>query len=360
MRKYGSIVIVLVVIGMAGYACNPVTQNANADDKKEDTLNIKGVSAMEVEVMVATVSDFNNEIVSNGKAMAAGKADLYFTQREVVRRICFKNGDKVKKGDTIAILDNFTLQVSMDQSKLTYERSELSLHDLLIGQGYDYNNLKAVPEDILNVAKVKSGYSAAQNDLELARFHFNESFLVSPISGVVANLYDKENNYPTSNQPFCTVLNNQRFDIHFQVMESEIHKVKSGERITIRPYFDEGINLTGYVSQVNPVIDKNGLANLTASVDNKNNALYEGMNVKVFLKSPVKNKITVPKEAVTIRSDKPVVFTLKNGIAQWNYVTTGAENSSSVVIEEGIMDQDTVICKGALHLAHGSEVVVVK
>lgn len=353
-------ITIISAAGLFNYSCNSVNQQANAEEIKEDSSQLKDVSAMEVGVMVAKVSDFENEIVSNGKAVASNKADLYFNQREVIRLINFRNGDKVKKGDTIAILDNFTLKIRMDQAKLAYERAELNFYDLLIGQGYDYHDLSAIPEDILKKAKIKTGYTGALNDLELAQFQYQESFLKSPINGVIANLYDKANNYPTSNQPFCTILNNQRFDVTFQVMESEIHKVNAGEKVLIRPYFNESNSLTGWVGQVNPVVDKNGLVNLTALVDNVNNVLYEGMNVKVFLKSPVKNKITVPKEAVTIRSDKPVVFTLKDGVANWVYVTTGAENSSSIVIEDGIFEHDTVIYKGTLHLAHGTDVVVVE
>jgi membrane fusion protein, multidrug efflux system len=84
------------------------------------------------------------------------------------------------------------------------------------------------------------------------------------------------------------------------------------------------------------------------------------MNVKVYLKLPSGNKLAVPKEAVTLRSDRPVVFTLKNGAAHWNYVKTGFENNSSIVIEEGISNGDTVIFKGNVHLAHGSEVQIVQ
>lgn len=352
--------VILVLSGLISYSCNQMSQEASAGETKNDSTNLNGVSAAEVEIMVAHLDEFDHEIVSNGKAAAAGKADLYFNPKEMIRRINYENGDRVRQGDTIAALENHVLKIRVEQARLAFEKAELNLYDLLIGQGYDYNDLSSIPGDILKKAKIKSGYTGSQNELELARAQYNESFLLSPMDGVIANLYEKENNYPAGNRPFCTVINNRQFEIVFKIMESEIHLVKTGEQVAVHPYHDESIRLTGRVSQVNPVIDENGLVNITARVNNKDNSLYEGMNVKVFLKSPVKNKITVPKEAVTIRSEKPVVFTLKNNTAQWNYVTTGAENSTSIVIEDGILGGDSVIYKGNIHLANGTEVVVVE
>ena len=358
MTNYTLMGVMLIAAGFLSYSCNRFKAEANAGETLGDSTYLKEIPATEVEVVVASRGDFDNEIVSNGKVIAAGKADLYFNQKEVIRQIKYKNGDKVRKGDTIAILENLILKIKEEQARLAFEKAELNLYDLLIGQGYDYNKLSSVPEDILKKAKIKSGYTGAQNELKLAGLQYNESFLLSPVKGVIANLYEKEHNYPVSNKPFCTVINNQKFEVLFQVMESEIHLVKPGEQVAIHPYYNESVSFSGWVSEVNPIIDKNSLVNLTALVDINSNLLYEGMNVKVFLKSAVNDKITVPKDAVTTRSDKPVVFTLKDGLAHWNYVNTGAENSSSIVIEEGIKDNDTVIYKGNIHLAHGTEVVV--
>lgn len=350
--------MLIIMIGLLSFSCDQVNQSANAADAPTDSTYLKDAPATEVEVIVASRGDFDHEIVSNGKVRAAGKADLYFNQREVIRQINYRNGNRVDKGDTVAVLENFILNMKVEQAKLAFEKAQLNLYDLLVGQGYDYNNLSAVPEDIMKKAKIKSGYAGAQNDLKLASFQYSESFLVAPISGVIANLYDKENNYPTSNQPFCSVINNYQFEIQFPVMESEIYSVKSGERVAVSAYHNSSISLNGKIIEVNPVIDKNGLVHLTALIDNKNNLLYEGMNVKIFLKSPVKNKISIPKEAITVRSEKSVVFSLKDGTAHWNYVTTGPENNNSIVIEEGIQENDTIIYKGNMHLAHGTEVVV--
>jgi multidrug efflux pump subunit AcrA (membrane-fusion protein) len=83
---------------------------------------------------------------------------------------------------------------------------------------------------------------------------------------------------------------------------------------------------------------------------------YEGMNVRVKLQRVLGRRIVVPKSALVLRSNRKVIFTLKNSKAMWNYVETAQENSDSYVVTDGIHAGDSVIYDGNLNLAHESPV----
>jgi len=51
------------------------------------------------------------------------------------------------------------------------------------------------------------------------------------------------------------------------------------------------------------------------------------------------------------------VFTFHNGLALWNYVETGPENSRRIVITSGLEEGMEVIVSGNLNLAHETPVV---
>jgi hypothetical protein len=68
----------------------------------------------------------------------------------------------------------------------------------------------------------------------------------------------------------------------------------------------------------------------------------------------------IPKTAVTLRDGKKVVFTLNGERARWNYVETGPENSSSIIITSGLAEGDLVVYFGNINLAHESPVKVIK
>ena len=93
-----------------------------------------------------------------------------------------------------------------------------------------------------------------------------------------------------------------------------------------------------------------------AQVNNPQNRLYDGMNVKVQLQRSLGRQLVIPKEALVLRTNKKVVFTLKNGFAQWVYVETGLENSTGYVVTEGLAAGDSVIYEGNVNLAHEAPV----
>lgn len=120
----------------------------------------------EVTVMKLTKGYFNHELVSNGKIVAKDYADLYFRTSEVVAKVYVRNGTFVRKGQKLAELDMFKLNNTLRQNENALAQANLEMQDVLIGQGYAPDNLNAVPADVLELAKVKSGYKLAKAQYE--------------------------------------------------------------------------------------------------------------------------------------------------------------------------------------------------
>jgi len=87
--------------------------------------------------------------------------------------------------------------------------------------------------------------------------------------------------------------------------------------------------------------------------------LYDGMNVKIRVQRSLGKRLVIPKTALVLRTNKKVVFTLKDGKAQWVYVQTGLENSSGYEVTYGLVAGDTVIYEGNMNLAHETPVKVI-
>ena len=126
-----------------------------------------------------------------------------------------------------------------------------------------------------------------------------------------------------------------------------------------------GSSFEGSVSEINPLVDANGMVKVKADV-NGEGKLFSGMNVRVSVRRNLGEQLVIPKTAVVLRSGKQVVFTLKEGKAMWNYVNTGLENATEYIVsdksrkgvEDGLLEGDTVIVTGNLNLAHEAEVNV--
>lgn len=340
--------------------------SACSSSNKEDSSGKEGVETVlpsqvnEVTVMTLKKTTFDHELVSNGKVTASQYADLSFRiTSEPVAHIYVKNGDAVKKGQKIADLDLFTLQNSMEKAEIALHQSELEMKDVLIGQGYAPDRMQDIPKETVQLAEVKSGYGQSRVAYELAKYELEQAVITAPFDGVVANLESRGFNRPDGSKPFCRVIGSGGMEIAFKILESELPLVKRGDKVEITPFAGTLEACSGRVSEINPLVDENGLVSVKAKV-NGSVKLFDGMNVRVSVKRSVPDQFVVPKTAVVLRTGKQVIFTLKDGKAMWNYVTTGLENMTEYTVTgEGMTEGVQVIVTGNVNLAHETPVKVI-
>lgn len=340
--------------------------NACSSSKKDDATQDETSTALpdsknEVTVVTLKRQPFNHELVSNGKVSAKAVADLRFESAEIIAHIRVKNGDRVRKGQKLAELDQFRLLNKITQTKDAMERANLDLQDVLIGQGYNPEEMSKVPEEIMQLARVKSGADQNKAQYELALYELQHATLVAPFDGIVANLFAKPHNKASLSEPFCTIIDTQGMEVDFTVLENELSLIKTGDKVQVAPYSDMAVSYSGSICEINPLVDDKGMVNVKARIDG-NNKLFAGMNVRVSVYRSLPNQLVIPKSAVVLRSGKQVVFTLKDDKAYWNYIHTGLENADHyTLLEDGkeiLNEGDVVIVTGNINLAHEAPVTI--
>lgn len=350
--------IMLVSLAVALFSCNTKEENADAGkpaDTTEETDSVATVTTMNLQPTV-----FTHEVVSNGKVCASEYADLRFNSADaIIENIPVKNGQRVSKGQVLASLDKFKLENGVATARNNLSRSQLDLADALIGQGYDPEKPESVPDEVMRLARLRSGVAQAEVQLREAERALSDATLVAPFDGVVANLFQKEGNLPDGAEPFCRVIATSGMEIDFPVLESELALIHAGDAVEVSPYVSDKV-YTGRIGSVNPVVDKDGMVKVCAVV-NGGTGLYDGMNVRVSVKRNIEEALVVPKTAVVLRSGgRQVVFTYENGKAMWNYVTTSLENMNEYIVTEGLKPGQVVIVTGNINLAHEADVKVVE
>lgn len=363
MRKLNSWGLLYVALAVLT-SCSE--KKETADKQEQGVSTVLPDAKNEVGIQLLKKRDFNHELVSNGKISASNKADIRFETSEVIAHIYVKNGIRVRKGQKLAELDMFRLNQKLAQAEDALQRAELELKDVLIGQGYTADSFQKVPAETMKLAKVKSGYEQTKSQYELAKREKTHATLIAPFDGVVANLFSKPYNLANTSEAFCTIVDTRGMEADFTVLENELSFIQIGDKVVVSPYAG-GNSYEGRVSEINPLVDANGMVKVRAIV-NAGGKLFSGMNVRVSTRRSLGKQLVIPKTAVVLRSGKQVVFTLKGGKAMWNYVHTGLENGleytvsdkSQESIEDGLLEGDTVIVTGNLNLAHEADVTVKK
>jgi membrane fusion protein (multidrug efflux system) len=332
------------------------------DNKFGNKLGDIGAKAepVKVEGRIIETGDFPMELVSNGKLEATVSASLRFQTNGKVVSIKYKNGDWVESGSLIAELDNQMEKLDLEQARLRLERARLDRLELIVGHQIGARGPEDVPEEALKRFNMQTGFDEAELAFEQAQIRYGYTRLVAPVSGRMASLECREQNYPAADKPFCRIINDKEFDVIFPVMENELSGVRVGQEVTVEPFAMDSTQYRGRLVEINPLVDDDGNVTIKARIPNADGKLVEGMNVRTLIRDKVPGGLIVPKEAVVLRNNQQVVFSLLNGKSYWNYVQTELENSTSYtirVIKSGILKAgDTIITKGNLNLANDADI----
>lgn len=316
----------------------------------------------EVEVMRLERTDFQWQLLANGRLVAAGRSALPFMSAGVLTELNVRNGQRVSEGEVLARQDSREKWIALEAARISFAKAELDLYDNIAGLGYPARDTSAVPADVLAIARTRSGYSSARNSLDKAEFDYEGTTLKAPFSGIVADVAYRKYDM-TGSDPLCTLIDDRSFDVDFMVLESEYPNVSVGMDVKVIPFGTGGWVAYGKVISVNPAVDRNGQVLVRARLAN-DGSFVDGMNVKVTVERPVPGRLVVPKSAVVIRDNQYVLFRYSKGRAKWTYVNVLMSNSGDYAVEANLdrgaelAEGDTVIVSGNLNIADDSEVVV--
>tara|TARA_R110002033_G_scaffold5978_9_gene24438 strand:- start:7885 stop:8940 length:1056 start_codon:yes stop_codon:yes gene_type:complete len=324
-----------------------------SDEKSYNTKSQKKLSHKETSVRATVFSTkkFKTQLIANGKIISIEKLDLKFNMNDKLTLINVKNNQKVNKDQSIASLENNLLKNNVAKANIELQKAKNKLAEEKIN--YAQEN---ITPSILKKLEIKSGVLEAKNNLERAKIEYEQTLLKAPFSGVIANLEKKQGDFITSSEVFCTIINPNTLEASFSILENEFGFVSKGQLVEIQSFTNKDRNFIGVISEINPIVDKNGLIKIKAKVTSENTGLLDGMNVKVFINKLLKDVLVIPKEALVLRSNREVVFTIESGIAKWNYVEVAGENNDSYAIKKGLKATDTIIVSGNLNLAHDAKV----
>ncbi len=316
---------------------------------------------VDVEVMELREVTFHRQIATNGRLRAKNKSVLSFGTSGIVERIFVSNGQSVAKGAVLAELDKTDAQHGLNSATQALEKAKIDFEDAIIGFGYEGAEATDIPENTMKLARIRSGYNAAELSLENARNMLDDCTLRAPFAGKVADV--KGHLHERLGGEFCTLVDDSRLVVEFSVLETELDFVQKGNIVKVAPFFDAEEFVEGRIVSVNPLVDKNGQVSVEAEIAN-NGSFIDGMSVKLIVEKDLPGQLVVPKSAVVIRDNLEILFRYRDGKAQWTYVHTLMDNSSEYVItantERGadLAVGDSIIISGNLNLAHETPVTI--
>ena len=327
-------------------------------DQKIEDLN-KNSQLPIVETVFVKKQEFKHFVEFQGNVKSDNLITIYPEYSGILNRIYVKNGDKVRKGQKIAQIDDgglkeqlSQLEITLELSKTTYERQE-RLWSQEIGSEIQYLNSKAL-------------FEAQKKGVEQLKKQLSKTTIRAPFSGTIDNIFAKEGEvvYPGRSN-LMLLLNLKEMYIECNVPENYINSiVKDKEALIELPFNKEVLN--SYVRQSGNFINSNNRTfKIEIEIPKNNFNIKPNLNTKIKVNDYSNlNAILVDENVIGIDSnnDKYVYKIDKKGDKVYvvkTIVKTGKNSGKFVEIVSGLNENDEIVSEGIRKLVDKTEVRIV-
>ena len=216
--------------------------------------------------------------------------------------------------------------------------------------------------DTLKMLAAKRQQALAQIDqarAEVANAQVFVSYarIVSPISGVVVAKHTEVGSTATPGAPLLTIEDGSRYRLEVAVEESQLGKIRVGQRARLRIDALGADDLEGAVSEITPVADPMSRS-YTVKIDlPARQSARSGLYGVARFASGQKEAILIPQKAVTQRGQLAGVFVVDDaGVARMRLIKTGKSYGESVEALSGLSAGERVVVDGVANVNDGVKV----
>ena len=223
-----------------------------------------------------------SERYGEGVVEANRMVSVYSQLASLVIRSNAREGEWVRKGDLLFQLDTEEYEDQIRQLEVSLREKELAWRDILIGQGYAWEDTASVPRQKLEFARVKSGYASTLVQYEIAVRKLRKTRVEAPSSGFIYDLRLYPNDYAKTTEPCCVIVDTEWLDVVFYILERDLKELSVGERIAVTPAVDRGRAYEATITHILPIVDENGMIKVKARLTDPE-GLWPGMSVMIHM-----------------------------------------------------------------------------
>jgi membrane fusion protein (multidrug efflux system) len=306
-----------------------------------------------VKVEPVSTMRFVEAIEAVGTASANEQVTLAAPVTERVLRLGFDDGDFVRKGQMIAVLNQGqeAAQLAEAQARQREAQQQLARIQTLKRRGFATQS---------SLDTQVAAASAARAQAAEARASIGERMITAPFSGYASLRTISPGAIVSSGTAIATISDISTIKLDFPVPETLLSTIKPGLTIaaTAAAYPDQPFR--GQIANVDPVIDPNTRSVVVrAHLPNPDARLKPGMLLTVAIETAPRLGLSVPELAVVGEGDQRFVYIVgKDGKVKRTPVKTGLRSAGRIEILEGLKAGQPIVTEGVVKLADGMKVKV--
>jgi membrane fusion protein (multidrug efflux system) len=330
-----------------------------------------------------TVKKSDIELPYKFSARMKGQNDVTITPQVSgqLMKICVSEGEQVKKGQTLFIIDSRNAQLELEaaQANLQAALAQENSAKLEFESNKNLFEKKIVSSYMLNNSE--NAYKQAQAAVAQARAAANRAkvnlgfcTITAPVSGITGEIPVRTGDQVSPLSELTMLSGNTTMYAEFSVTEAVIEAmVKSGMKAaevdeyianlppatfvmkngTEYPHKGRVVSLTGVVNATT------GSLTSKVSFPNPDGHLYSGIQGTIVMPFAEKGVIVIPQFAVVRLQDRAQVYKVKadSTATAVEVTTTDTGNGKDFIVTSGLSEGDKIVTVGANNVTEGQKVL---
>ena len=345
--------ILLIALTILVVSCSQEVETENIDVKTQT-----------VKVVHPELKSFTSTLRIIGNAKANKEVGLHAMESGVIIRIKKDIGDKVNKGDVLAVLENPELSRQLIIHKAEMEVTQSS-----------YLRLKSVydktPEltTITDFENVEATYKIAKAKYESTIKRDRLLTIKAPFSGLITQrnieIGDLVQNSLNSSSPIplFQIMDMDIIRLIIDLPETEVDNISVGMNAVITFSELAGKEFNVKVSRMANMIDNTSKTmEVQIDIPNENHVIKAGMYAEVNLQLQSDGeKLSLPNESVIAVKSEFFVYKVTDGVVQKILIKKGLSNNQFFEINsDKIISSDNIIVEGKALVKDGMSVNISK
>jgi len=355
--------------------------------KKETAATMPPPAVTVAGVQEREVQDF---VVFTGRTEAVQTVDVRARVSGYLTETRFKDGQEVKKGDVLFIIDPRPYQADYDRAQAEFDRAQadLQLATVELNRAKELrakNTISAQDFDLKSAAflKSQSGVASAKAAVETAKLNLEFTSIISPIDGQASRAAITPGNLitPEMKDPLTVIVSTNPIYAYAEIDERQLLRyirLQNSEKdagqstaensqgnppkvpIHLQLADEKGFPHEGYIDFAdNRVNTSTGTITLRGVFEDNSNLLGPGMFVRLrFPGGPKYRTLLVPQEAIgTDQGQKYVFVVAADGTVDYRRVEPGAlQDDGWRAVTGNLKAGENVIVEGLMKARPGEKV----
>ena len=309
----------------------------------------------------AKQENFEHQLELQGNITTQQVLTIYPEYNGILTEVYVNEGDKVKKGQLLARIDDgglgsqlAQLKIQEELAKTTYERQK-RLWDQNIGSEISF-------------LQAESNYRAQQKAVNQLQQQIGKTQIRAPFTGTIDDVITEQGNVVSPGQsPLMRIVNLNNMYIETNVPERYIESVTKGKKTEVFiPVLNKTIETK--INQVANCVDpSNRTFKVEIDVPNKEKNIKPNLTAKVRINDySNESAILIPQSIISENANgEQYVYVVKNvneeniGDANRTIIETGKIQGDVVEVTKGLQKDDLIINEGARSVKDGQSVEMI-